>query len=250
MKILSLLFSLLLGAAVLLFFLQPWDKLDKMLGGIGANDAGPPAPSTATESTAAVEATPSKPAETPAPPETALQPPAATVELPKAGDPKPADPKTTLLANEKAEAERSAALEQKAATPSARETKRYFKVAVRDNATLEAGPPTAKVVIRLEGITAQSADETCKKENGAAWPCGAKARAALTQLIRARAVTCTLPSGGEAKDFAARCSVMEQDLSTWLVRRGWASPQTGSEPELAKAFDAAKSEKLGLWQVE
>jgi endonuclease YncB( thermonuclease family) len=239
MKILSLLFSLLLGAAVLLFFVQPWDKLERMLGNTGAREAAPAKPSTADESTAAVEATPAKP---PA----AAPPSAAPAEAPK-----PDDPNAHMLANEKAEAERSAALQQKAATPPPRETKRYFKVTVRDNATLEAGLlPAGKVIIRLEGITARSPDETCKKESGATWPCGAKARAALIQLIRARAVTCTVPPGGETKDFAARCSVMGQDLSTWLVRRGWASPQAASEAELAKAFDAAKTEKLGLWQVE
>jgi len=237
MKILSLVFSLLLGAAVLLFFVQPWDKLEKMLGNTPSREAAPAKPSAPPESTAAVEAPP-KPAE-PAPPAT----PAET--------PKPDDPKAHMLANEKAEAERSAALQQQAATPAPRETKRYFKVTVRDNATLEAGLlPAGKVVIRLEGITARSPDESCKKESGATWPCGAKARAALIQLIRARAVTCTVPPGGDTKDFAARCSVMGQDLSTWLVRRGWASPQAASEAELAKAFDAAKTEKLGLWQVE
>jgi endonuclease YncB( thermonuclease family) len=63
-------------------------------------------------------------------------------------------------------------------------------------------------------------------------------------------VTCTVPQGGETKDFAARCSVMGQDLSTWLVRQGWATPQKGAEPELAKALDAAKNERLGLWQSD
>jgi endonuclease YncB( thermonuclease family) len=156
-----------------------------------------------------------------------------------------------MLAAEKAEAERSAALEQKAAKPVPRETKRYFKVRVRDAGTLEAGLlPTDTVLIRLEGIDAREANETCKKENGTSWPCGAKARAALTRFIRTRAVTCTLPQGGETKDFAARCSVMGQDLSTWLVRQGWATPQKGAEPELAKALDAAKSERLGLWQSD
>ena len=43
---------------------------------------------------------------------------------------------------------------------------------------------------------------------------------------------------------------MDQDLSTWLVRRGWATPRENSEAELAKALDAAKTEKLGLWQAE
>ena len=232
MKILSLLFSLLLGAAVLLFFLQPWDRLEKMFDDTAKREAAAP------QSTAAVEAAPPKPAEAPPP----LVAPAMGPNAP--------DSKTNLLANEKAEAERSAALQQKAATPTPRETKRYFKVKVLDAGTLEAGPPTEAVVIRLEGIDTHEADETCKAESGKTWPCGAKARAALTLFIRSRAVTCTVPPGTAANDFAARCSVMDQDLSAWLVRRGWATPQGNSEPELAKALDAAKTEKLGLWQAE
>ena len=239
MKILSLLFSLLLGAGVLLFFLQPWDKIETMLGGIGRREAAP------LESTAAVEAEPPKPAEAAAPPPVA--PEVAPSAPPGTA---PADPKTHMLANEKAEAERSAALQQKAATPAPRETKRYFKVKVLDAGTLQAGPPTEAVVIRLEGIDTYEADETCKTKSGKTWPCGAKARAALTLFIRSRAVTCTVPQGAASNDLAARCSVMDQDLSTWLVRRGWATPQRDSEVELAKAVDAAKSEKLGLWQAE
>jgi hypothetical protein len=152
MKILSLLFSLLLGVAVLLFFLQPWDKLESMLGTTGTREAAPATPLSTPESTAAVDAAPQKPP--------------VAAEPPKAPDAKP-----TLLANEKAEAERSAALQQKAATPVQRETKRYFKVTVRDNATLEAGlPPADKVVIRLEGVTARSPDETCKRETARLGP--------------------------------------------------------------------------------
>ena len=239
MKILSLLFSLLLGAGVLLFFLQPWDKIETMLGGIGRREAAP------LESTAAVEAAPPKPAE-------AAAPPPVAPEVAPSAPPGTASPnsKAHMLANEKAEAERSAALQQKAATPAPRETKRYFKVKVLDAGTLQAGPPTEAVVIRLEGIDTYEADETCKTKTGKTWPCGAKARAALTLFIRSRAVNCTVPQGAASNDLAARCSVMDQDLSTWLVRRGWATPQRDSEVELAKALDAAKTEKLGLWQAE
>jgi endonuclease YncB( thermonuclease family) len=244
MKTLSLLFSLLLGAAVLVIFVQPWGALEKMWGPTATREAAPAKPLTPPEQTAAVEATPAKPPEAAAP-----QPATPPPEAPKAAE--PADPKAHLLAAEKAEAERNAAHEQKAATPLPRETKRYFKVRVRDAGTLEAGLlPTDTVLIRLEGIDAREADETCKKESGASWPCGAKARAALIRFIRSRAVTCTLPQGGENKDFAARCSVVGQDLSTWLVRQGWATPQKGAEPELAKALDAAKTERLGLWQSD
>ena len=192
MKVLSLLFSLLLGAAVLLFFLQPWDRIEKMLGDSVTRETAPP------ESTAAVEAAPPKPAETAAPrPMAAVAPntPPATA---------PADSRTHMLANEKAEAERSAALQEKAATPAPRETKRYFKVKVLDAGTLEAGPPTEAVVIRLEGIDTYEADETCKTKSGDTWPCGAKARAALTLFIRSRAVTCTVQRHGPGPLHLAR----------------------------------------------
>ena len=196
-------------------------------------------------STAAVEAAPPKPAEAAAPPPVA--PEVAPSAPPGTA---PADPRAHMLANEKAEAERSAALQQRAAAPAPRETKRYFKVKVLDAGTLQAGPPAEAVMIRLEGIDTYEADETCKTKSGKTWPCGAKARAALTLFIRSRAVTCTVPQGAASNDLAARCSVMDQDLSTWLVRRGWATPQGNSEAEFAKALDAAKTEKLGLWQAE
>lgn len=242
MKILSLFVSLLLGAAVLLVFLQPWDALQTSSH---THDA-PANPFASAESTTAVDTVTPKPAEvTPKP----AMPPASTT--PDAAN--PAGPKTHVLANEKAEAERSAALDDQmhATAPPPRETKRYFKVRVRDAETLEAGLlPTDSVVIRLEGIDAREADETCKKESGATWPCGTEARAALAGFIRYRAVTCTLPPGGEIKDFVARCSVMGQDLSTWLVRQGWATPQAAAEPTLAKALDTAKTEHRGFWQAD
>jgi len=124
-------------------------------------------------------------------------------------------------------------------------TKVYFRVKVRDGGTLQAG----KVVIRLSGIAAREADATCKDTHGKSWPCGAAAKAALTRLIHSRAVTCTLPKGGEHNIFDANCSVGGTDLSAWLVRQGWATPK-GSEAALVKAAEAAKSEKLGLWRAE
>ena len=49
MKTLSLLFSLLLGAAVLLIFVQPWGALEKMLGATGTREAAPAKPLTPPE---------------------------------------------------------------------------------------------------------------------------------------------------------------------------------------------------------
>ena len=164
---------------------------------------------------------------------------------------KPAEPKTHLLAREQADAERSAALKDKthATAPAPPDDQALFQGegARRGHAGSRLAQSEKAVVIRIDGIAAREADETCKRDDGTIWPCGAQARGALIHLIRTRAVTCTLPPGGEAAEFAARCSVMGQDLSAWLVRQGWATPKDGTEPALGEALKAAKTERLGLW---
>jgi endonuclease YncB( thermonuclease family) len=122
--------------------------------------------------------------------------------------------------------------------------KMYYRVRVPDSATLETGD----VVIKLNGIVASRADAQCQDEQGKNWPCGAAAKTALRRLIRARAVVCDLPEQGEQKSFTARCTVSSTDLSTWMVRQGWAKPNDPPEPALADAAEAAKSARIGLWQ--
>jgi endonuclease YncB( thermonuclease family) len=181
-----------------------------------------------------------------APPEAAASAPAPHAVLPSGAAPKPAQ-----LAREKTEAERPAALKEKDATgavapavdPKAT-TKLYYRVTVRDGGELQSGG----VVIRLAGIAARDADATCKDEKGKSWRCGAAAKAALTRLIRSRAIICELPKGGEHNIFIARCSVAGTDLSTWLVRQGWAEPKDPKETALADAEQAAKKKRLGLWR--
>ena len=143
--------------------------------------------------------------------------------------------------------EQLAALKDKdktGALPPQAATKLYYRVTVRDGGTLQSG----KVVIRLAGIAARDADASCNDDRGKSWPCGAAAKAALTRLIHARAVTCELPKGGERNIFLARCSVAGIDLSMWLVRQGWATPREPNEAALTEAAAAAKSAKLGLWR--
>lgn len=124
-------------------------------------------------------------------------------------------------------------------------SKTYRRVTVRDGGSLQSGG----VVIRLAGIVAREANATCKDERGKTWPCGHAAKAALTRLIRARAVTCVLPKSGEHNIFDAHCSVGGTDLSIWMVRQGWAEPRDAKEPALAEAARAAQSEKIGLWRA-
>lgn len=162
----------------------------------------------------------------------------------------PAAPTQNLLANERAELERHAALKEKReeAPPKTKpvvETKLYYKVVVRDGATLEAGA----TVITLDGIASRGADDFCKDEHGKSWPCGAAARAALARLIRSRAVSCSLPPGGETKSFAAQCSVGDTDLAAWMVSQGWAEPVEPVGLAMKGAANAARAQRLGIWRA-
>jgi endonuclease YncB( thermonuclease family) len=172
------------------------------------------------------------PAPAPAPEQQAVEPSSSSSE--------PVEPSNT------AKPEQSAALEDKnePAPTVPTVTKLYYRITVRDGRTLQSGG----VVIRLSGLAARDADATCKSAKGKTWPCGAEAKAALTRLIRTRAVSCEVPKGKEQKEIVARCSLAGADLSTWMVRQGWAEPQDANEPALAEAAKAAKQDKLGLWR--
>ncbi|MEG6508571.1 thermonuclease family protein [Methyloligella sp. 2.7D] len=164
---------------------------------------------------------------------------AKRVDAPQPPKPQPA------LADAPEEVRRFAAIEKgHAIKAGALPRRRYYRVVVTDGATLQAGSKT----IRLKGIEAKSIDAECEASNGAAWPCGSKARGALMRLIRGRAVICTTPPSGERESFSARCTVSGTDLSEWMLRQGWATCTTPAPEALAEAERAAKQEKLGLWQ--
>jgi endonuclease YncB( thermonuclease family) len=148
-------------------------------------------------------------------------------------------------ASERTEGEQVAALNQKDAT-AAKPLKPtlYYRVVVRDGGTIESGG----TVIVLAGIAARKAEAKCKDKKGTTWACGAQARAALMRLIRARAVSCDVPASGAPKSLTARCTLSGTDLSDWMVRQGWAEPKAPPEPALAKAADAARKKKIGIWR--
>jgi endonuclease YncB( thermonuclease family) len=142
--------------------------------------------------------------------------------------------------------EQVAAVQKDKAAPEAPPpaAKPYYKVRVIDAGTIQSG----STVITLADIIARDAKATCKDAKGRSWRCGEAGRLAVMRLIRARAVSCILPQGGEQKAFTARCSVAGTDLSTWVVREGWANPKDRAEKALTDAEDAAKKDKIGLWR--
>ena len=122
--------------------------------------------------------------------------------------------------------------------------KRFYRVEVRDGGSLKAGGTT----IVLAGIKVDGLAGTCKDKSGRDWPCGRYARAALTRLIRGRAVICHVPLSASHKGVTARCTVGGTDMSHWMVRQGWATPASQSDVTLVKAANAARERKLGIWR--
>ena len=184
----------------------------------------------------------------PAPGPAPVVPPqeAATAPPPKVQAVPPQQTKQILLAREAEEEKRLAALrtssQSKGELPS--DIKRFFGVKVRDGQTLSTGG----TVIRLAGITAREPNETCKDADGRDWACGAHAKGALKRLIRGRSITCALPPGAAGNDMTMSCAVVGIDISTWMVRRGWAKPLVEGDRSFADAVQEAKSVRAGLWR--
>jgi endonuclease YncB( thermonuclease family) len=227
---------LLWPVAVPLGFGEVWWASQKAQEQPDAKPVPPAAPAPQVVPPAAPAPQAAVPVPPPVPPQHAVEPDAASPQPP----PPPQD---------EAKAEQTAAVNAKdtdktgAAAPQTT-PKLYYRVTVRDGGTLQSG----SAVIKLAGIAARDDKATCKGTNGKAWPCGAAAKAALTRLIRTRAVTCEVPKQGAPKEVVARCSVAETDISTWMVRQGWAEPKDTTGPALVQAAAAAKKDKLGLWR--
>jgi endonuclease YncB( thermonuclease family) len=159
----------------------------------------------------------------------------------------PAEPRTPqeLPESRNTEDAQTAALSSDAMTPEAKRVpKRLYRVIVVDGGTLKAGGTT----ITLDGIQVRDAEAVCKDSQGRKWACGTRARAALTRLIRGRAVECKVPPSAKPKTMTARCTVGGTDLSLWMARQGWAEVDASGDERLADAAGGARKKKIGLWR--
>lgn len=121
------------------------------------------------------------------------------------------------------------------------------KAQVIDAQTLAVGGR----VVRLFGITAPGADETCGT-GARAWPCGREARSATINQLYPHWVTC-VEREHEAADgaVAAVCylaGVGQKEVNAWLVAAGWARADVAVAPEYAAAEAAARAAGRGMWR--
>ncbi len=99
--------------------------------------------------------------------------------------------------------------------------------------------------VRLVGIIPTDVDRMCTSSSGKDWPCGQAARTAFRMYLRGRSIDCDLPSATWTGTVTGACRYVRIDLSSWLVRFGWADPEPGSP--LVALVDEAKQKKRGMY---
>lgn len=102
--------------------------------------------------------------------------------------------------------------------------------------------------IRLGGIDAPEARQTCRDESGGPWPCGREATAALKRLTSGAQVHC---SGNIIDDYGrlvARCTAGTLDLSGEMVRLGFAVSDLEQGFVYAAEQRQARDAKRGIWR--
>ena len=90
--------------------------------------------------------------------------------------------------------------------------------AVTDGDTITIGP----MPVRLHGIDAPEAGQTCATPGGGSWPCGEKATAKLAKLAHAKLVRCLGRERDSYDRLVAVCAVDGQELNAAMIRDGLA----------------------------
>ncbi|MEO5805260.1 thermonuclease family protein [Devosia sp.] len=96
--------------------------------------------------------------------------------------------------------------------------------------------------IRLLGIDAPELAQSCKRADGAVWPCGRVARDRLAALLSAK-ITCAQDGQDRFGRYLATCQSANRDIGAIMVSEGLAvSSDNYGQEEMA-----ARAAKRGIW---
>lgn len=105
------------------------------------------------------------------------------------------------------------------------------------------------LIVRLHGIDAVEAQQTCKRGT-VTWPCGQEAKRSLAALVDGKVVECVQRSIDQYGRTVATCTVNGFDLAENLTRSGLAV----ALPEFSDAYVDAEARsralRLGIWAGE
>jgi len=100
----------------------------------------------------------------------------------------------------------------------------------------------AEVEMRLQGIDAPEAEQTCRK-GGRDWACGREASRRLAGLLGSRRVRCKGHQEDQHGRLLTRCWLGEVEINRWLVEQGWAVSFGGYHGTERQA----RAAKRGIW---
>jgi endonuclease YncB( thermonuclease family) len=104
--------------------------------------------------------------------------------------------------------------------------------------------------IRLEGIDAPEAGQTCPRRHVGWWACGTEATAALATMIEGRPVRCEPQGLDKYGRVLAVCFLDGQDINAWMVRQGLAWAFVRYSQRYVQQEKEARALRLGIWQGE
>jgi endonuclease YncB( thermonuclease family) len=103
------------------------------------------------------------------------------------------------------------------------------------------------VKIRLSGIDAPEMDQICLDGRGQRWSCGIEAKSQLSTFSRNRLWVCQLTDVDRYGRSLGSCSIEGEDVSSWLVRNGWALAFRRYSSAYVSDEDYAREQGHGLW---
>ena len=113
-----------------------------------------------------------------------------------------------------------------------------------DGDTLRIG----RMTIRIHGIDAPEAQQSCPRRGGGFWDCGRQATRRMAALVR-EGVECTALDQDRYGRIVARCHVGGQDIGQALVAEGLAWAFRKYSLDYAMAEGRAMNARLGVWQA-
>jgi endonuclease YncB( thermonuclease family) len=101
--------------------------------------------------------------------------------------------------------------------------------------------------VRLFGIDAPEAGQTCRDAKGSEYRCGQKAATVLDAHIGDGVVTCERKDTDRWGRTVAICSAYGEDLGASMVGLGWAIAYRTYSTRYVAAEELARSRRAGMW---
>jgi endonuclease YncB( thermonuclease family) len=104
--------------------------------------------------------------------------------------------------------------------------------------------------VRLEGIDAPEAGQTCTRRLLGHWACGTEATNALARLVEGKHVECEPRGLDKYGRTLGTCLLGRQDVNAWMVRQGHAWAFVRYSASYTREEAQARAERIGIWQGE